>query len=185
MKEFKLHWYTEALLERTELKEVEEIKHECKKDCHSPEKNVQAFMDTIAYAEGTTLFGNQDGYNVIVGGSLFHDYKDHPRVLVNIPNLGIKSSAAGRYQILERYWDHYSKALKLKDFSTINQDLYAIQMFKEVKAYQDIRQGYFDSAVRKCASRWASFPGAGYNQPEKSLDRLRDIYIENGGGVYE
>ena len=185
MKEFKLHWYDEALLEQTEIREVEKIKEECKKDCHSPEKNIQAFLDTIAYAEGTILFGNDNGYNVIVGGGLFYDYRDHPRVLVNLPNLGIKSSAAGRYQILERYWDHYSKALKLKDFSPMNQDLYAIQMFKEVKAYNDIREGRFTNAVRKCASRWASFPGAGYNQPEKSLERLREVYIENGGVVNE
>ncbi|MBE0437784.1 MAG: hypothetical protein IBX56_18520, partial [Methylomicrobium sp.] len=40
---------------------------------------IDAFLDMIAYAEGTVRFGSENGYNVIVGGSTFDDYKDHPR----------------------------------------------------------------------------------------------------------
>ena len=48
------------------------------------------------------------GYDVIVGGELFIDYSDHPRKLVTLkPKL--KSTGAGRYQLLSRWWDAYRK----------------------------------------------------------------------------
>lgn len=175
MKEHELHWYDEV--DTISANETDIIKH----SEHQSEKNIKAFLDTIAYAEGTILFGDQDGYNVIVGGQLFHSYKDHPRILVNLPNLGIKSSASGRYQVLQRYWDHYAPILGLKDFSPANQDTYAINMFVETRALKDIETGNFDDAARKVASRWASFPNAGYGQPEKKLSELRDYYIKMGG----
>ena len=56
------------------------------------------------------------GYDVIVGGELFTDYSDHPRKLVTL-NPKLKSTGAGRYQLLSRWWDAYRKQLGLKDFS--------------------------------------------------------------------
>ena len=41
------------------------------------------------------------GYDVIVGGELFTDYSDHPRKLVTL-NPKLKSTGAGRYQLLSR-----------------------------------------------------------------------------------
>lgn len=138
---------------------------------------VLAFLDLIAWSEGTsTIKASDDGYNVIVGGDLFDDYSDHPRVLVDIPAYGVKSSAAGRYQILERYWDHYSKQLGLRDFSPKNQDAYAMNMFREVRAVDDIKEGRTEQAIRKCASRWASFPDAGYSQREVAMTEMLDKY---------
>ena len=55
------------------------------------------------------------GYDVIVGGELFTDYSDHPRKLVTL-NPKLKSTGAGRYQLLSRWWDAYRKQLGLKDF---------------------------------------------------------------------
>ena len=52
---------------------------------------------------------------MIVGGQLFNGYRDHPRVLVDLPKLKIESTAAGRYQLLRRYYDAYKKTLGLKD----------------------------------------------------------------------
>ena len=40
--------------------------------------------------------------DVIVGGELFTDYSDHPRKLVTL-NPKLKSTGAGRYQLLSRY----------------------------------------------------------------------------------
>ena len=48
------------------------------------------------------------GYDVIVGGELT-DYSDHPRKLVTL-NPKLKSTGAGRYQLLSRWWDAYRKA---------------------------------------------------------------------------
>ena len=63
----------------------------------------------LAWSEGTDN-GRQKtrnhGYDVIVGRELFTDYSDHPRKLVTL-NPKLKSTGAGRYQLLSRWWDAY------------------------------------------------------------------------------
>lgn len=152
-------------------------------DVSQQQKNLKAFLDTIAYAEGTIKFGDQNGYNVIVGGETFDDYLDHPQKLVSIPRYGIKSSAAGRYQLLGRYWKHYKKQLGLKDFSPDSQDAVAIQQIKEQGAYNDIMEGRIRLAISKVANIWASFPSAGYGQREVDMEVLIEYYKQRGGQV--
>ena len=43
----------------------------------------------------------------------------------------LKSTGAGRYQLLSRWWDAYHKQLGLKDFSPKSQDAVALQQIKE------------------------------------------------------
>jgi lysozyme len=143
--------------------------------------NLKAFLDMIAVSEGTKGKGN-DGYNVIVGGSLFTDYSDHPKKLIWIRD-GLASTAAGRYQLLGRYWDVYKKQLGLKDFSPASQDAVAVQQIKERKALDDIEKGYIAVAIDKCKNIWASLPGAGYGQHENSVDKLIAAYKNAGGAV--
>lgn len=146
--------------------------------------NLQAFLSTIAFSEGTDN-GRQatkdHGYDVLVGGGLFSSYKDHPRVLVALPKLGIKSTAAGRYQILARFYDHYKVQLGLQDFSPDSQDKIAIQLIRECKALGDIEAGRIEEALTKCRSRWASLPGAGYNQHEHKMETLAAKFKELSG----
>ena len=106
----------------------------------------------------------------------FTDYSDHPRKLVDLPKLKIKSTAAGRYQILARYYDHYKVQLKLKDFSPESQDAIAWQLIRECGAQGDVLNGNFEVAIDKCRSRWASLPGAGYGQHEHKMSDLRRVY---------
>ena len=80
------------------------------------------------------------GYDVIVGGELFTDYSDHPRKLVTL-NPKLKSTGAGRYQLLSRWWDAYRKQLGLKDFSPKSQDAVALQQIKERGALPMIDRG--------------------------------------------
>lgn len=142
--------------------------------------NRKAFLDTIAKSEGT--YGNgDDGYNVLVGGTLFNDYANHPRIKVFIPKLKIYSTAAGRYQLLARYYDDYKKQLGLLDFSPASQDAIALQQIKECHALADIDAGHFRIAVAHCAHIWASLPGAGYGQHENTMDALQDAYLNFGG----
>ena len=65
----------------------------------------KAFLDMLAWSEGTDN-GRQKtrnhGYDVIVGGELFTDYSDHPQTCHAKPKL--KSTGAGRYQLLSRWW---------------------------------------------------------------------------------
>ena len=141
--------------------------------------NRQAFLDMISRSEGT--FGKGDnGYNVLVGGCLFHSYADHPRKLIQF-NSKIKSTAAGRYQILSRNFDYYKKELNLTDFSPAAQDAIAIQLIKECKALADIDAGRINLAIKKCAHIWASLPGAGYGQHENKLEFLLAAYTKAGG----
>lgn len=144
-------------------------------------ERLAAFLDMLAFSEGTDD-GRQTthnrGYDVIVGGSLFTDYSDHPRKLVSLPRLGVSSTAAGRYQILSRYFDVYKMQLGLPDFSPASQDKIAIQLIKECKALADIDAGHIEDAIRKCRSRWASLPGAGYGQKEHKLEKLLAVYQE-------
>lgn len=143
--------------------------------------NIAAFLDVIAFSEGTTRFGKDEGYNVIVGGSLFDSYADHPRKMIDLPKLGIKSSAAGRYQLLSRYFKPYKQLLLLPDFSPESQDKIALQIIKERQALKPILDGDFALAVSLCRNIWASFPGAGYGQHEHKLDKLTQKFIEFGG----
>lgn len=136
---------------------------------------LKAFLSLIAYSEGTINEGD-NGYNVIVGGKTFSEYSDHPRVGVWIKRIKKYSTAAGRYQILARNYDAYKKLLKLPDFGPESQDKIAIQLIRECKAIEDIEAGKLEEAITKCKSRWASFPGAGYDQHENKMDDLIKAY---------
>lgn len=142
--------------------------------------NVCAFLDMLAFAEiGKPMLTDprtDNGYRVIVGSLpgkliLTDGYADHPRKLVQI-HKGLSSTAAGRYQILGRYWDHYKLTLSLPDFSPLSQDRYAIQQIREQKALPLIQEGRISDAIHRCRNIWASLPEAGYGQHEYSLERL-------------
>lgn len=154
-------------------------------------QNVKAFLDMIAWSElgPEILAESSDGYNVLVGSlpgkvKLFHDYSDHPRILVKI-NDSLSSTAAGRYQILKRTFDFYKKQFHLPDFSRFSQDVIAIQLIKECGALDDITSGNIYSAIHKCRSRWASLPGAGYGQHEQRIEPLISAYRAAGGKLSE
>jgi muramidase (phage lysozyme) len=146
--------------------------------------NVLAFLDMLAWSEGTDhprQRTRDQGYDVIVGGALFEGYADHPRKLVPLPRLGIKSTAAGRYQLLSRYYDAYKKQLGLPDFSPMSQDKIALQQIRERRALPDIQAGRIPGAIEKCRNIWASLPGAGYGQHEHKLESLIAHYLAAGG----
>jgi muramidase (phage lysozyme) len=141
-------------------------------------KRIEAFLDMISHAEGTDRFGHDKGYNVLVGGTLFDSYEDHPRRSIWLPRLGIHSTAAGRYQILSRYWDHYKAQLNLPDFGHESQDEYAIQQLREQRALNSLLEGDVKTAIQRCANIWASFPNAGYGQREVAMNDLVRYYMD-------
>lgn len=147
-------------------------------------QNMAAYLDTLGFSEGTDN-GRQPtkdhGYDVLVGGGLFTGYADHPRKLIALPRLGISSTAAGRYQLLARYYDIYKRQLGLLDFSPASQDAIAVQQIRERGAISDIAAGRLANAVAKCSNIWASLPGAGYGQHEQRFEALRAQYLLHGG----
>lgn len=154
-------------------------------------RNVCAFLDTLAIAEigPAMLEATDDGYDVLVGSlpgdlQLFASYADHPLPTPRHAREyapGAYSTAAGRYQILSRYWDHYRRQLALPDFRPESQDRYAIQQIKEQRALPLVQAGRFLEAVKACRNIWASLPGAGYGQREHAMTDLAQAYAEAGG----
>lgn len=137
----------------------------------------------LAQAEGTYGIGD-NGYNVLVGSTprkplLFEHYNDHPRIY----NKTLNSTAAGRYQLLARYYDHYKKILVLSDFSPESQDAIALRQIAECHALDDIDEGSLPEAVRKCARIWASLPGNTYGQHQQAPEFLQQAFIDAGGVI--
>ena len=147
--------------------------------------NRSAFLAMIAWSEGTsTIPGSDNGYNVLVGSTparplFFTSYADHPRIL----NAELDSTAAGRYQLLARYYDAYKLLLNLSDFSPTSQDLIAFQQISERRALADIDAGNTTLAILKCSTIWASLPGAPYGQRQNKLSDLQAVYLKAGGNL--
>ncbi|WFN57539.1 glycoside hydrolase family 104 protein [Dickeya lacustris] len=159
---------------------------------HADNPNLSAFLDMLAFSEGTAThpLTRNRGYDVIVTGvdgkpEIFTDYHDHPfatgRPGKPFNRQGQRSTASGRYQQLYRYWPTYKQLLRLPDFSPESQDLLAIQLIRERRALDDIVQGRISDAIARCNNIWASLPGAGYGQREHRSERLLTVYQQAGG----
>jgi len=150
-------------------------------------ENVIVFLNLIAFSEGTsTVRASDDGYNVLYGGGLFQGYADHPRRKLTFPINGkpVTSTAAGRYQLLARYWDAYRVSLRLAGgFTPENQDRIALQQIREQKGLDDIKAGRIQQAIAKCSNIWASFPGNTYGQNPHKLEKLLAQWQKLGGAL--
>ncbi len=152
--------------------------------------SLRQFLDLIAWSEGTSTspITKNNGYDVIVTGihgpSIFADYGDHPfahggsvQWRANPPSY---STAAGRYQLLARYWNIYRMQLNLADYGPASQDAVALQQMKERGAIDKILTGDIAGAVQACSNIWASFPGNQYGQNSHSMDRILIQYNKLG-----
>jgi muramidase (phage lysozyme) len=140
----------------------------------------KAFLNTIAYAEGTPKFGTEDGYNVMFTGKIFSSYNDHPRQIQVSGKL--KSDAAGRYQFLSTTWDRVKKMKSLLSFEPAQQDLAGLALLeiRGVFNYNNkLSRDEFRNALGKIGKEWASIPGSPYGQPVKTFDELWEVYEKN------
>jgi len=147
--------------------------------------NMLAFLAMIRQIEG-----GAQGYNALFGGGRFDDFSDHPRIVVIREGRDTagnprtyRSSAAGAYQIMAATFDDVAPKNGVRDFSPDSQDQIAVALIKRRGALGDVIAGRFSDAVAKTRKEWASLPGAGYNQPENSLSKIRSIYIAEGGEI--
>ena len=88
-----------------------------------------------------------------------------------MPNPKLKSTGAGRYQLLSRWWDAYRKQLGLKDFSPKSQDAVALQQIGERSAYLwsaviSVRHRPLQQYLGFTAGRWL------WSSPEHKADSL-------------
>ncbi|MFY9990830.1 MAG: hypothetical protein WAL40_07270 [Rhodoplanes sp.] len=150
----------------------------------------RALLDTIAGSE--SAYPGRDPYKVIYGGRVAETLTDHPRQYFQIvagPNTGQKTSAAGRYQYLERSWDEASTALGLPDFSPASQDKAAF--WEAQRTYRaktgrdlvtDIRDANADPEKlaligRGISSWWTSLPGG--IEPNNATSSFGDRFAQN------
>ena len=147
---------------------------------------VRAFLDTIAKAEGAD-------YITKVGGGKVNDLSliTKDRRAIEYKKGAKPSTAAGRYQFLNDTWDEVSKALGLTDFSPRSQDLAALWLaeFKknkdgsQRKAISTLLSGDTAGAITASRKEWASFPGAGYGQGERSMNWMLKTFQQSLGSA--
>ena len=140
--------------------------------------NERAWLDTIAYAEGTYFNGDPKGYRTMFGykGELDTN-KGHPDQVIS--SGGYQSAAAGRYQFMPGTWAGAVKALGLDGRMTPeNQDQAALHLIRQRGV--DPTQPISRESVAKLAPEWASLPtikgNSYYGQPVKSYDSLAKVY---------
>ena len=68
----------------------------------------KAFLDMLAWSEGTDTHAPETVPHKHVRRRAIYRLPDHPRKLVTL-NPKLKSTGAGRYQLLSRWWDAYRK----------------------------------------------------------------------------
>jgi len=134
---------------------------------------VRAFLDTLAYAEGTDWH-----YNYIYTFATFDSYAAHPARRICAGSLC--STAAGRYQFLSSTWAPLASDLALGDFSPPNQDKACLETIRRAGAYGLVKNSYkyenFSAALTKLNKIWASLPGSPYGQPTHSRAELWKAY---------
>jgi lysozyme len=152
----------------------------------TPSPALAAFLSTIGWSEGADYDTIVTGVN---GPATFTDFSDHPfapqfnrpPVIVRRSPL-LESTAAGRYQLLYRYWVPYRAKLGLLDYSPASQDSVALQQMRERGAVALIAAGDIQGAITACSNIWASFPGNGYAQGGRTMGELLDKYAEFNSG---
>jgi muramidase (phage lysozyme) len=136
---------------------------------HDLPAEARAFLDAVAYAEGTD---GPDGYTKVFTRKNFKQDVTKPGAVhpgqVYCSGKKLCSSAAGRYQILKVKVDE----LKLKGFTRWFQDTMAVRLVQRRGAWKDVLAGRFKEAFWKCRHEWASIEGNNYNQPTHKIDKL-------------
>lgn len=102
----------------------------------------QLVLDTIAEGEAPD-------YQTIYGGHKFKSFASHPGIAIPIGNTGFKSTAAGRYQLLQKTWEDEAKRLGLKDFKPESQDAAAWDLAQRTYSQQTGRDLEADAAAKQ------------------------------------
>ncbi len=132
--------------------------------------HIRALMRTISASEAS---GNRP-YSLLYGGQHVNDLSRHPEIcvtIVNGPNKGNCSTAAGRYQIINTtwhtiapkyhpkpmrfmFWVSYSYEAEYQD--TVVYRWLSDSQFWGIDISQQLRQGKLDNVLRKLSPTWTS-----------------------------
>lgn len=149
---------------------------------------IRALMRTISSSESNS----QRPYSVLYGGQRVKDLSRHPEIcvtIVNGPNKGNCSTAAGRYQIINvtwydiapRYHPHPSQLMFWNNYSfeAKYQDVVVYRWLNDSKVWgidisQLLRQGKLNEVLRRLSPTWTSL---GYGIETNSNTRfLPQVY---------
>ncbi len=157
---------------------------------------IAAMQSAIAQAEGTA--GQPDPYRVCFAyRHTIQSFADHPAITGEWRGEklsddmcrgagfgpGCVSTAAGKYQITKPTWTRIKKKLSLPDFGPASQDAAAAELLRERGSIARLEVGDFVGAVAAARKEWASLPGAGYGQGERSISWLTAKFTDAGGVV--
>lgn len=165
-------------------------------DSSQEEKNLAAFLVMIRAAEGTNKAG---GYGALfgwpaAGRSFDPEAADgHPKQFFSYTNKAgktLRTSAAGAYQITFTTWAGYQVPFRawallhgyeVAGFTPATQDAFAAFLLSLDGALGHVKAGRVSDALAIARKRWASLPGAGYDQPERSQQFVLNAYQQAGG----
>jgi muramidase (phage lysozyme) len=122
-------------------------------------KYEKAILDIIAYAEGTMLYGDNNGYDILFGGYKIVGWSENTdinhrcdlsskcvdtswkiKIGTNKDGQEINTTAAGRYQVVGSTWAEITRSLKLGDNAPLtinNQNLVAQTLLKRRKVTEN------------------------------------------------
>jgi muramidase (phage lysozyme) len=172
-----------------------------KVDFTEAEYRVRAFLRMIRVGEGTigdigyeTLFTHKSFIKDFDG-----DFSAHPNILMK--GGGLKSTAAGAYQVLNKTWlwitsIGYAVRHKISDFTPLAQDKVGILLLRsrdfgrdrfEVKDSDTgdaisvlnlIVDNRMVEAIELASWEWASLPPGRHGQPIKSMKEAKELYYQ-------
>jgi muramidase (phage lysozyme) len=120
------------------------------------------------------------------GGATFSDFSKHPNVRESVPwrTDGLKSSAAGAYQITNTTWQSLAGQYGFKDFTPATQDRAAwvlAQQDYRRKTGEDLQQtletGNVQKVFKALSSTWTSLPSG--KESNKLTGKAYDVYQQS------
>jgi muramidase (phage lysozyme) len=149
---------------------------------------IRALMRTISFSESNT----SRPYSVLYGGQQINDLSRHPQICVTIingPNKGNCSTAAGRYQIINTTWydivpRYHPDPPKLMFWNTYSfeaeyQDIVVYRWLNDSQVWgidisQHLRQGKLNDVLRLLSPTWTSL---GYGiETNSNTPFLAEVY---------
>lgn len=130
--------------------------------------NVRKMLNLVAATEGV-----KHGYNTLFGNQRIDNLNAHPNIKKAFRQTDGKTNyttAAGRYQFLNKTWNGLARQYGFRDFGARNQDLGAVALIAQRGAINDVINGNWQGAIKKLGPEWASLPTSRYAQNKRGWD---------------
>jgi muramidase (phage lysozyme) len=138
---------------------------------YSSEPNIRKFLDMVQKSEGSK------GYDYGFNNTKLDSLDKHPGISTGFTETDGKkntTTAAGKYQFIEKTWNGLKDKLGLTSFKGPEQEAAAVELLRERGALDAVRAGDWSTALAKTGPEWASLPTSPYKQAKRSLDFVYD-----------